>query len=381
MFYSFHLPTRIIYGAGVISQAGAEAKQLGEKAMLVTYPNVMRQIGVLEPLLADLKANSVETVIFEKVEPNPRRKTVEEGSELAKKEKIDLIIGLGGGSAMDAAKAIAAGAVISDSIWTNLAKGIEAKEALPTIMIPTLAATGSEADHIAVVTDWDSHEKRVLKGFAIFPKVAILDPKLTLSLPANITAPGGVDIFIHATERYFVSATPFVLTTGILETVLRMVVSALPRVLAKLDDLEARSELLWASNVAMNQFGLLGGGAVGVMPMHGIGHALSGVLDIAHGNSLSAILLAWMRSIEPARKDRFISFGENIFGEADCIKATERWLDKVGMNLKLRDLGVRKEQFEEIAQNTIKTAPPGMLESNPVPVDKAYIVGILEESF
>lgn len=358
---------------------GVEAKQIGKKALVVTYPDI-RKLGVLDRVLTDLKTSRVEAIVFEKIEPNPRLNTVEEAASLAKEKQIDMIIGLGGGSAMDAAKVIAVAALASEPIWRYMTRELEVTAALPTLMISTLAATGSEVDHIAVVTDWKTHEKVALRDAHIFPKVAILDPELTLTVPAKVTAQGGADIFSHAVERYLVTKAPFALTDGILETVLRMVVNSLPKVLAKLDDIEARTELVWANSVAMSQFGNLGGGA-GLMPLHAIGHALSGYSDIAHGISLAVLLPAWMRSIQPARKERLALLGRNVFGEADGIEATEKWLEKVGMRLHLKDLGIKPEQLEDIADNAIKTALPGQLDSNPTKLDKAAIVQILKACY
>ncbi len=379
MFYTFHLPTKIIFGAGAVKEVGAQAKEIGKKALVVTYSD-MRKIGVLEKVLADLKSSGVEAVVFEKIEPNPRLETVEEAISLAKKEEVDFIIGLGGGSAMDSAKVISLGALASEPIWRYIIRELEPTSALPMLMIPTLAATGSEADHIAVVTDWKTHEKVAIRDPHLFPRVAIVDPELTLTVPAKVTAQGGVDMFSHAVERYLTTKAPFVLTDGILETVLRMIVTSLPKVLEKLDDIEGRTQLSWASIVAMSQFGNLGGGA-GLMPLHAIGHALSGFSDIPHGTSLAVMLPAWMHSIKEARKERFELLGKNVFGKPDGIKATEEWLEKVGMRVRLRDLGIKPEQFDDIADNAIRTALPGQIDSNPVKWDKEAIVELLKEAY
>jgi len=379
MLYTFHLPTKIIFGAGAVSEVGTAAKQIGQKILMVTYPD-MRKLGILDRVLKDLKASGVEVKVFEKIEPNPRLSTVEEAISLAKEEKVELVIGLGGGSAMDAAKIISIGALASEPIWKYMVRELEVTAALPTLMISTLAATGSEVDHIAVVTDWETHEKVAIRDPHIFPRVAILDPELTLTVPAKVTAQGGADIFSHALERYLTTKAPFALTDGILETTLKMVINSLPRVLAKLDDLEARTQLFWANSIAMSQFGNLGGGA-GLMPLHAIGHALSAFSDMAHGTSLAILMPAWMHSIEAARKERLDLLGRNVFGEADGIKATEKWLEQVGMRLYLKDFGIKPQQFEDIADNVIKTALPGQLDSNPVTMDKKAIIQILKDSY
>ncbi len=379
MVTTFHLPTKIIFGSGSLNQLGSEARKLGRKAMLVTGSKSMRRTGVLDRVVKDLEANGVEAIIFDKVEPNPRTSTVDNGARIVRSEEFDLVIGLGGGSAMDTAKGITLASSGTESIWYYVGAKAEVKEPMPSlILVPTVAASGSEADNGAVITNWENHEKRSLSSPHFYAKVSIVDPDLTLTLPKKPTAQGGVDIFCHLAESYITTNRPSPLTDGIMETTMRLVVESLPQVLTKLDDIGARTRLSWASTIACSQLATLGGGG-GPMTLHGIEHPLSGYYDIAHGDGLAALLPAWMRFTLPERQERFVSLGKNVFGKTDGILAAEKWLEKIGMKLRLQNLGVELERLEELAYSAVKTA--SWLKNHPRLLDTAAILQIYRDSY
>ena len=355
MITTLHLPTKIIFGVGSFKQLGAEAREIGQKAILVIGYNSMRRTKVLDRVVQDLKNNGVDALVFDKVLPNPHASTIDEGARLVRQEGIDLVIGLGGGSAMDTAKGIVLASGGTKPIWDYVGTDVKvAGTVLPLILVPTVAASGSEANSVASITNWQIREKKGLQDPYLFPVVSIVDPELTLTLPKGQTAKGGVDIFCHVVESYITAKEPSMVTDGIMETVMRTVVVFLPRVLNRLDDIEARTQLSWASTIACSQFLYLGGG-YGQRTCHSISNFLSGYYDVAHGDCLAALLPAWMRYTFPVKPERFHSLGRNIFGEEDGIVATERWLDRVGMKLRLRDLGIEPGLFEEIAACCIRT--------------------------
>jgi len=376
---TFHLPTKIIFGPGSLTRLGEEARRIGRKAILVTGSISMRKTGVLDRVERDLQANGVDTLIYDKVEPNPRVATVDDGARIAKNSGVDLVIGLGGGSAMDAAKGVALASSGIESIWHYIETEVEVKAPVPSlILVPTVAASGSETNDGAVITNWETHEKSVLESSYIFAKVSIVDPELTLTLPKKPTAQGGVDIFCHLAECYLTAQRAFPLTDGIMETTMKLVVESLPQVLARLDDIEARTRLSQASTIACSQFATLGGRA-GTMTLHGIEHPLSGYYDIAHGDGLATLLPAWMRYTFPVKKERFYSLGRNVFGEADGIQATEKWLEKVGMKLRLRNLRIEPERMEQMASCAVRTAP--WLKHHPRLLHAAAIRQIYQDSY
>jgi len=381
MLTKFYLPSRIIFGLGSVASLGAEAKGLGRRAMLVTGTHSARETGLLDRVTRDLESNKVDVLVFDKVKPNPRASTVDEGVGVVHRNEVDLIIGLGGGSAMDTAKCIRLASAGDKPIWDyyiGTADVEVTKSVLPLILVPTVAASGSEANNGAVITNWETQEKRVLFSPLFYSKVSIVDPELTLTLPRKPTAQGGVDIFCHVVEPYITTKKPSPLTDGIMEVVMKLVVKTLSRALNKLDDIEARIRLSWASTMACSQFIELGGGG-GYRTLHGIEHALSGYYDIAHGDGLAALLLAWMRYTLPVRQGRFDSLGRNVFGEADGIAAVEKWLERVGMRISLRNLDVEFQRIDEIADCAVRTAP--WLREHPNVLDAPAVAQIYRDSY
>jgi len=378
MITTFYLPTKIIFGVGSFKQLGAEAKELGQKAMLVTGRSSVRRTGVLDRVIQDLKNNGVEALVFDKAVPNPRASTIDEGAGVVRKEGIDLVIGLGGGSAMDTAKGIVLASTGTKPFWDYIGTDIKVSgPVLPLILVPTTAATGSEANYFASITNWETREKKACITPYIFPRVSIVDPELTLSVPKQETAAGGVDIFCHVVESYITAQEPSSLTDGITEAVMRMAVAFLPKALTRLDDIEARTQLSWASTLACSLFVTLGGG-YGQRTLHFISNPLSGYYDVTHGDCLAALLPAWMRYTLPVKPERFRSLGKNVFGEEDGIVATERWLDKVGMKFRLGDLGIEPELFEEIAAHA---ATESRLKAHPRLLDVGAIKQIYQDSY
>jgi len=378
-----HVPTRLVFGAGSISELGKEARQIGKKAMVVTYPDI-RRIGLLEKVIANLKASGLEAVAFEKVQPNPRDTAVDEGASLARKNKVDLIIGLGGGSAMDSAKAIAVASARDEPFWQRALSGIneaEIADKVPAIIqVPTLAATGSEMNNACVVTNWETREKRPITSQLMAARVAIVDPELTLTVPKKQTTQGGVDIFAHCIEPYILLEKPAPVNDGLREHLMRIVVEYLPRVLATPDDIEARTQLSWVSTIAMCPLGTLGGGRGRGLHCHNIEHGVSALYDIAHADGLAAMLPRFMEFILPARKERIDAIGKRVFGKADGIKATEEWLERIGMKLRLRDLGCKLEDAEEVAKIVLRTCPFS-LEVPPLKIEAEQIMEIYRNAY
>jgi len=304
---------------------------------------------------------------------------IDEGAAIARDGKVDLVIGLGGGSAMDTAKGLALASGGTESVWHYVERRARpAGHVPPIIQVPTMAGTGSEVNGGAVITNWETHVKTGVGSDLMLARVAIIDPEVTLTVPGNQTAAGGIDIFTHVVEAYVTDRTPTTLTDGIRETVMRMVVASLPEALARLDDIEARTELSWASTLAMSQFSGLGGGG-GARTCHGIEHALSGYCDVTHGEGLAALLPAWMEYTAPVVPERFESLGRNVFGRPDGLAATVEWLESVEMRLRLRDLGCELERAGEIADLAVRSSPG--LRRHPRPLDAPAIAQIYRDSY
>jgi alcohol dehydrogenase YqhD (iron-dependent ADH family) len=378
MLSTFYIPTRLVFGPGSIARLGEEARQLGQRAMVVTYPDI-RRVGWLDKVTGDLGKNGVEAVVYDELEPNPRNVTIDRGAVLAREEKIGLVIGLGGGSVMDAAKGIALASTGSASIWEYVMGTARAGGDLPAlIQVPTLAGTGSELNQIAVFTDWGTHEKRIIFHPGLWAKIAIVDPAVTVTVPKTLTASGGVDAFSHLVEWYLMPERPLPVNDAVREGVMRVIVKTLPKLLEHLDDVEARTQISWASTIASSDLSRLGGTA-GSMTCHAIEHAVSGYYDINHGAGLAALLPAWMRHLQSVRPQRFALLGRNVFGKPDGIAAFEKWLKSMGMKLRLRDLGCKLEHAGDIAAIALRTW--NNLESFPGNLDAATIAQIYQEAY
>jgi len=377
MVQVFYMPIKVLFGPGSISQLGQEARMSGRRAMIVTYPDI-RKLGFLDIVLKDLKTQGLTTEVFEDLGPNPRSSTIDKAAGIARKQKIDLVIGLGGGSVMDAAKGIALASAGEAPIWDYMLDKARVSGSVPAlIQVPTLAGTGSELNPIAVFTNWDNHEKRFIMNPNLWAKTAIIDPALTVTVPDKQTASGGVDILSHIMECYLMPEKSLPMNDAIREAVMKVVVEFLPKALAHPGDIDVRSQLSWASTIASSDLSRLGG-AAGSMTCHGIEHAISGYYDINHGAGLAALLPVWMKQFLPARRERFALLGKNVFGKSDGIAAFEDWLDKVGMKLRLRDLGCELEKAEEIADLALKVWD---YQLHPTKIDAKIIAQIYRDAW
>jgi alcohol dehydrogenase YqhD (iron-dependent ADH family) len=393
--FEFTLPTKIIFGAGEIKKIGRYVKKIGGKPLIVTGRKAMRQTGILDKVIDILREAKVESVLFEKIEPNPRAKTVDEGGRIARDEKCDLVIGLGGGSAMDAAKGIAAVAVSKRPVWDHVYSGegetyIPVRKALPIVCVPTVAATGSEADRGGIITNSETNEKAGIFGDPLFPTLSVVDPELTFSCPEAYTIDGGIDIISHVLESYFTGTSTAYLQDRLSESIVRTVIRFLPLAVKNPLDIEARSHLSWSSTLALS--GLINIGRGGSFPLHALEHAVSGHYDISHGGGLALLMPALMEYTSVARPEKFMEMGINIFGmrfegesveraAARSIDAMRKFLGSVKRHLHFSDFGIGDEKFERMADDIIKIHGHGKnYLDNPRPIDRAGILEIFQNT-
>jgi alcohol dehydrogenase YqhD (iron-dependent ADH family) len=379
----FQTPIKLVFGEGTVDKVGEEAALLGKRALVVIGGSSARKTGLLDKVLADLKAHGVESTVFEGVTPNPRSSTVDEGAKVAAQHKVDLIIGLGGGSVMDASKALKlaySGGRPVFEYYTGAAdaKTVTSKAAL--MLVCTMAATGSEFNNWAVVTDWKTHEKRAIGAPIYYPSTSIVDPALTLSMPVKQVAKGGVDIFLHVMENYITHQDGAPMADGIREAIMKVAVDWLPKSVKNPSDLEARTNLSWASTLACSQAIALGGG-VGYRPIHLIEHPISGYFDVSHGDGLSALLPPWLRQSIGVRGDRIGRLGKNVFGvQKDTVGAVEAWLDSCDMKITLKQIGVTEDKFDIMAQAALETSR-GLLAKDAVHNSVESIAGLYRAAF
>ena len=365
----FQLPTRIVFGVGSIDSLGQECAALGKNALIVTGAHSARDTGLLDRVEAQLSEKGIKSTAFERIKPNPDYATIDEAGKLVRDGGIDLIIGLGGGSAMDAAKAIRMAASSGKPVWDHFTAGSDAGCDGPLaelVLVPTMAGTGSEASIVSVVMNPDNHEKRAMRTPIFYPSVSIVDPQLTVSLSAWRTAEGAIDMFCHVFEPYVTADTVSEISDGFMETVMRAAVNALPRALADPTDLEARGTLSWVSTLALSGVMRLGGGS-GLFSCHGFAQALNGhYRDLGHGGTLAYMMPAWLESMAAQRPERLKKAGLAVFGTEDCAGALLKWIKDAGVGQSLREVGVSRGDLTAIAdsawntQAMVKKHPGGM---------------------
>lgn len=363
--FEFYNPTRIIFGWSTLREKGHRVAEIGKKPLLVTGRSAARKFGYLGTLEDVLKVEGMDYEIHVGVEPNPRSTTVDAGAELARESGCDFVLALGGGSVMDAAKGMAISAFSGKGVWSYIYDGENSPQlvegALPLVTIPTVAATGSEADSVAVITNWERKVKNSVYSPYIFPQLSIVDPSLTTTLPPHVIGEGGVDIICHVLEPYFNSREEgYLVQRGFVESIVRSVVHNLPIALADYQDRNSRMNLSWASSLALSQFPSAGFG--GGYWMHAMEHVLSAHYDIAHGLGLAAVLPAYMTFVSKEHPGPFYLLARNVFGVEDGdrkrvirsgIDKILLWLEGVGMRTHLTNLGIDDSKFDDMAEEVL----------------------------
>lgn len=392
MNFEFQNPTRLIFGAGSLSRTGDAASMYGKKALLVTGGGSVKRSGVFDRLVANLKAAGVAIVECSGIEPNPRIASVVRGAQIARKEGCDMVIALGGGSTMDASKVIAAAILYDGNPWDMILHGQEKwhipTQALPIITIPTLAATGSEMNNAAVITNEETKVKSFIVAPCLFPRVAIVDPELTVSVPKDQTAFGVCDLITHVTEAYFngIDGTP--IQDRFAEGVILTAMEWGPRAIADGSNLEARAQVQWAALVALN--GWVHAGTNPLYPVHMLEHTVSAYHDVTHAAGLAVINPAWMRFAAKANPAKFVQFAERVIGlqakssaDLDCalegIDRFEGFLRAIGCPTRFSELGIDDALFKSYAKDTLKIVHDenGKLPGRPA-MSEADIVAVLK---
>lgn len=374
--FVYHLPTRVLFGSGRLAEAGVEAKKLGRRAILLTGRTAMQKQGVLARLTSLLTAQGVEAVLFERVEPNPRQETLDEAVELALETDCDFVIGLGGGSPMDGAKAVAVAVAHAKktgeriSVWEWTSGGTQGrrpvKDPLPTLLISSTAASGSEGNCAAVITQWSTRRKAVLWDLGAFPTTSIVDPELMLSLPMETTRDGAVDIMLHVLEQHFNGDDKAVVQDRIAEGLCLGVLESLEVLESNPRDLTARENLSWASVAALLAGGGPNWGRTGSFTVHHLEHPLSGYTDVAHGRGLALLWPSYLRVILQKKEAKIARLGQVLWGVAPgpsaaekTVAALETWLKAHGFTQRLRDVGVTEAMIPKMAADALRLSGGG----------------------
>lgn len=356
--FTFYSPTYFVFGKDEENNAGAYVKRFGGKKVLIHYGggSVIRS-GLLGRVKASLQSEGIQYIELGGVRPNPRSGLVYEGIELCRKEGIDFVLAVGGGSAIDSAKAIAAGAVYDGDFW-DFYQGKPVTKALPVATILTIAAAGSEGSPDTVITQENGMFKRGASGEALRPVFSILNPALTQTLPPFQTACGITDIMAHLFERYFTNTTEVEVTDRMIEALLLTMIHEAPRVIEDPNNYQARANIMWAGMMAHNNSCGVGRGQD--WASHDIEHELSAIYDCAHGAGLAVVFPAWMTYNMKHDVSRFAQLAVRVWGcQMDFshpevtakagIAALKQFYKSIGMPSDFAELGAKEEDIEQMA--------------------------------
>ncbi|MDR1519268.1 MAG: iron-containing alcohol dehydrogenase [Planctomycetota bacterium] len=361
--FVFYAPTKVIFGKDTESQAGAEIKALGYKKALIHYGGASAmKSGLIDRVVASLDAAGIAHVGLGGVKPNPRLALVREGIALAKREKVDFLLAVGGGSVIDSAKAIAYGITNDGDVWDLYLAKKKAVACAPVGCVLTIAAAGSETSNSSVITNDDGGHKRSYNDDIARPKFAIMNPELTFTLPEYQTMSGAVDILMHTLERYFTNDKQVELIDRMSESLMLTVIENAPKLLKNPRDYDARAEIMWAGSLSHN--GLTGTGRTGDFASHQLEHELSGMFDVAHGAGLSAVWGSWARYVYKHDIARFAQFAVRVMGvemnyfnpEETALRGIEKienFFRSIKMPVSISELGVKdltEKQLDEMVE-------------------------------
>jgi alcohol dehydrogenase YqhD (iron-dependent ADH family) len=360
--FTFYAPTRIFFGKGQIQMLGAETRKHANRVLLVYGKGSIKRNGIFDAVAEQLRSAGVEFVELGGVDPNPRLSTVIEGARLCRAHGLGLVLAVGGGSAIDCAKGIAAAALYDGDPWDFWSYRAAVPCALPVGAVLTLSATGSEMNGTSVITNEATLQKHGLGSDHLFPQFSILDPTYSYTVPTDQTAAGAADILAHVYEFYFTTFTSAHLQDGICEAIMRTVVQYAPIAQAEPENYEARANLMWASSMALN--GVIKGGKEFDGFNHLVEHALSAIYDVTHGVGLAILAPHWMEyTLDETTVNRLAQFARSVWGVTETepyaaaragIAALRRFYAQLGLPAQLSQVGIGADRFDVIIDKSVR---------------------------
>ena len=375
--FEYYNPVKVVFGDGVLGQIGTYAARYGKKAMLVTYQDCAFFTKTIDQIHKSLEEAGVSCIDYMGVTANPKLSQARKGVALCREHGVDLLIALGGGSAIDCTKVIAAGVYYAHDMSQMLmlshsdVNAIPPTRAMPYIAVPTLAGTGSEMNPIGVVTDDESGKKSyVWEPGCLYAKAAIMDPNLTTSLPPYQTACGGFDIVAHVMEAY-INGNPAVNLTlhdRMQEGVMKGTLEALEQVWENPKDVQARGVLMWAATIALN--GWMTSGTFGFTPMHQMGHVLSAKYNATHGATLACMMVSWMKYfVDRPDNGKYVQFAREVFNCSlqEAAEKFDNMMRQKGVQTRIRQFGAVEADLEELTDTVVAVSfgPDGKLNGFP----------------
>jgi alcohol dehydrogenase YqhD (iron-dependent ADH family) len=364
--FEYYLPTKIVFGEGSVTQLGEIASTFGKKALLVTYDEeFVRSVGLLDKTISSLEEKNIEVTSFFGVKSNPTVKHVREGIKIARAIKPDVLIALGGGSVIDTVKSMAVGVFYEGDIWDFASGEGNAEEALPIITVLTIPATSSEMNATAVISNDATKRKEGFINSLMFPKISILDPELTVSIPILQTAISAADIVSHLMEGYINHNDPWApMQDRFAQGMIKTIMDCMERLLKNPKDSQARATMMWASTFAWNGFYVCGLGPFD-SPIHMVGHSFSAFYDVPHGSAMSVSIPAVMKFHLKDRIEKYSIFAKEVFGiEGDINEKTAQagidalvdWFRKIGVPTSFKEADMPDNELDSLVENVLITA-------------------------
>lgn len=355
--FVWHNPTKIIFGTEAMRQIADNAAKFGHKILLTYGQGSIKKNGIYDQVMAQLKNFTVQE--FGGIEPNPKLATLLPAIAMAREFKPDLILAVGGGSVIDGSKLIAAAVNYAGDPWNIVIKKVEVTNPLPLAAVLTVAATGSEMDPYAVISQWETKEKRSFGADNLLPKFSILDPRNTFTVSRKQTAYGLVDIFSHVLEQYINTTDDSPLQDRFSEGILLTLIANASKVLEQPDSYQARANIMLCSTMALN--GLIAMGVAEDWATHMIEHELSAFYDIPHGAGLAIITPRWMKEVKEQKSRKIKQLGQRVFGlsgqgegllEQTMVELTN-FFQSLGLKLNLSDWGIDDKYFSIIVDKLV----------------------------
>ncbi len=364
--FTFKLPTKFVFGRDAEAKVGAELAALGAHRVLIHYGggSAVRS-GLIDRLERDIMDHGMTCVRLGGAMPNPRDDKVYEGIEIVRREGVDFILAVGGGSAIDSSKAIAHGSCYDGDFWEFFCGRAKVQRTMPIGVVLTMSAAGSESSNSCVIMQKETHIKRGLSTEFNRPLIAFMNPCLAMTVPVYQIASGATDILAHIMERYFTCESDVDLTDRLCEGAMQAIIRAARIAVKDPLDYDAQAQLMWGSTIAHNEF--LGVGRVGDFGSHKLGHEISALYDAAHGATLAVVFPAWMRlqAEKPEHVMRIAQFANRVYGVSmdfehpertalRGIEAHEAFLREIGMPVTLREIGANSDDIPALAAHTLR---------------------------
>ena len=383
--FIYNIPTKIYFGRDQLRHLGDELKKYGTRVLMTYGGGSIKRMGLYDRVVKEIKDAGLELFELNGIEPNPRIESVRKGAQMCKEHHIDVLLAVGGGSTIDATKIMAAGACVEHDPWDfmDLNKRAPITKALPIVSILTIAATGSEMDTAAVISNPETQDKLGRLDPNLLPKASFLDPTNTFSVSAYQTACGSADMLSHLFEVYFTTDDDLYMLDCFMEGLMKTIIRFAPVAMREPENYEARANLMWASSWAIN--GFINGGKRKAWSCHPMEHELSAIYDITHGLGLAILTPRWMEyCLDDTTVSKYVQFGVNVFGIDPALapmdiahQAIAKLSDFLFNTLQLKrtfpEVGIDRTHFSVMAKKAVNGGTlPGFKPLQQADVEKIF---------